>query len=247
MSDSPDPIGPEHGSTRKCDQAAAHERDDLRREMEGHLSMLEEDARRAGASGSAATRSAEDRFGDAVTHFRQSLATMDQRQAHLRNAVIALAFGALLVTAVGIVVNLLVLGDLRSTVEAWSARANPVEADFTNARFHAVLLEASWATPLGEVTRDIPILRTVWDEVVAGVAPGCPHGQWPALAITLPDAPHIQDVFGAPPGTRVTLSPRRSFQMRAYSEISLLPYSTLIQECCRGASRVDCVTLPNGD
>ncbi len=223
----------------------ARERDDLRREMEGHLSMLEEDARRAGVSRSDAAHSAEDRFGDAVAHFRKSLAAMDQRQAHLRNAVIALAFGALLVTAAGIVVNLMVLGDLRATVEAWSARADPVEADFTHTRYPSVLLEASWPTPGGTATRDIPILRTAWDEVVAGVTPGCPRGQWPVLAITLPDIPHGQDIFGAPPGTRVTLTPRSCFRMRAYSEAGPLSYSTVIQECCGSATPVDCVTVPD--
>ncbi len=205
------------GSSQPGDSVrdSSRERDDLRREMESHLSMLEEDERRSGAGRTDATRAAEDRFGDAVAHFRHSLAEMDRRQAHLRNAVIALAFAALLVTAAGIVANLMVLGDLRATIDAWSARADPVTADFSRTRYPSVLLEASWETPHGVATRDIAILRSTWDEVVAGVTPSCQRGEWPVLSLTIDEdsAAKYQYHVGAPIGTRVTITPRSAFQM----------------------------------
>lgn len=187
-----------------------NESDDLRREMEGHLSMLEDEARRAGASPHDAAREAEKRFGNAVGHFRQSLAEWTRRQQSLRNTLIGIAFAALLISAAGILINVRLLDQLRNTVEAIasSARRNDeVGPRLGYARYPGILIEVSWMSTYGVVRKDLPTSKTGWEKATSGIARDCPDGELPVFNFTLLSLDNA-DFYDVSVGTTVTCKPK---------------------------------------
>ena len=83
------------------------EASELRREIESHLEMLEEDVMKndpnSVSAARGATRQAEERFGNAVDHFRQGLAELERGQRALRRIAVAVVLVTLLAAAGGVI------------------------------------------------------------------------------------------------------------------------------------------------
>ena len=192
---------------------------ELRREIETHLAMLEEDAMKhdSGSADTArkATQAAEERFGNAVDHFRQGLAELERGQRLLRRVAVAVVLVMLLVAAAGVVMNAWIMVSIRSLVSDWSVRATPVEADWGVYRFEAVLLELQARTSLGVVRTNARVSLHDWDQIRRTLGGGRPCGEssWPVIELpTFPPEVLGDEPLVPLPGSSVTCTPIRSFE-----------------------------------
>jgi hypothetical protein len=234
---------------RDEDEASA-----LKREMESHLEMLEADARKfygpATETGTAA-RYAEERFGNAVAHFRSGLAQWEGRQRALQRIVVMVALVALVIVAAGVTASAWIMVETRRLVSDWSVRATPVEPDWGVLRFDAVLLEFRALTAKGEVRTDGRLSLHDWNEVVrlhrgrgeanAGTPRvSCGDFSWPVIELNAtPSVLVDQPLFAA--STTITCTPTRVFDARATSQ-DFLSNSDLVQALASGEV-IDCVPV----
>ncbi len=246
------------GSGSAGSGSSGDEARDLQREMESHLEMLEEDARRSqrgSTDAGAATRAAEARFGDAVEHFREGLAQLERRQRALQRIAGAVALVALLVAAGAVVFNALLLESTRELMRDWSTRATPVEPDWGTWKFDAVLLEFRVETPNGVVRTDTRLSLYEWDEVCASLRSGvstdserasgdhvvrCSPGSWPVIRLdALPSEIALDQSPTVSPGTAIVCTPLRQFEAR--STVGLGLRSSALVDALKAGTVVDCV------
>lgn len=247
--------GPVRGSG-DADEAA-----ELRREIETHLSMLEEDAMKndPGSADSArkASQEAEEQFGNAVDHFRRGLAELERGQRLLRRVSVAVVLITLLVAAAGVVMNAWIMFSIRSLVSDWSSRATPVEPDWGVYRFDAVLLELQAKTSVGLVRTNARVSIHDWVQLsrtLRGARPGgasdalvvsgpCGDSAWPVIELpAFPPGVLGDDPVVPLPGSTVTCTPIRSFE--ATTPIAAgLQSKSLVKALSEGVV-VDCVPVP---
>ncbi len=171
--------------------------------MESHLAQLEDDASRGGASPSEATRRAEAKFGNAADHFREALDEWTRRQRTVRNGLIGITIAALVVSAAGIVINVRLLGDLRATLDGWSARAKQSELGFGVVRYSGALVETAWMSPHGVVRQQLPMLLTDWESSTARFPMECAEGERPRFEFFVTE--EARGFFeGIPVGTKMS-------------------------------------------
>ena len=239
----------------------ADEAAELRREIETHLSMLEEDAMKndPGSADTArkATQEAEEQFGNAVDHFRRGLAELERGQRLLRRMAVTVVLITLLVAAAGVVMNAWIMFSIRSLVSDWSSRATPVEPDWGVYRFDAVLLELQAKTSVGLVRTNARLSTHDWVQLsrtLRGARPGgasdalvvsgpCGDSAWPV--IELPTFP--PEVLGDDPvvplrGSTVICTPIRAFE--ATTPIAAGLHSESLVKALSEGVVVDCVPVP---
>jgi len=219
------------------------ESEELRLEMETHLSMLEEDARKSGASSSDATRDAEKRFGSAADHFRESLAEWTHKQRSLRNTLIAIALGAVVISAVGIVVNVRLLNDLRTTVSGWVERSSKSVPELGKFRYEGVMVEVTWESAVGVVRSDMPMMVADWRVLTAPVSSQCRGREFAMIEFEVTDA--IEPYFlGVPVGTKLTCTPKALIAIDWHSAQPPTSFSDWLRQAGGAIRLIRCVECP---
>lgn len=229
---------------------------ELRREIETHLAMLEEDAmnRNDGSPDGArtATQAAEERFGNAVEHFRQGLAELERGQRLLRRVAGAMVLIALFVAAAGVVMNAWIMVSIRNIVSDWALRATPVEPDWGIYRFDAILLELRVTTSLGLVRTNLRVSLQDWDQIrrtLGGDSRGhdargvCGEAEWPVIELpTFPSSAMDGEPLVPVPGSTITCTAIRSFE--ATTQMAAGVHSESLVKALSAGTVVDCVPVP---
>lgn len=165
--------------------ASRNEADELRREMEAHLSFLEDEARMQAGGGESAQGAADraaDRFGDAVAHFREALEDMSLRQRALRQALIfGLALGAVLVVG-GILATVLILRSMQQELVDLRSQLAASDASLNQAGVSCAILVGRWDDPPGlPNTLRMPVTLDAWRNWVASAGLECDPGDVPGF------------------------------------------------------------------
>jgi hypothetical protein len=235
------------------------EASELRREIESHLEMLEEDVMKndpnSVSATRGATRQAEERFGNAVDHFRQGLAELERGQRALRRIAVAVVLVTLLAAAGGVIFNAWIMVSIRSLMNDWSARATPVEPDWGMFRFEAVLLDFQARTPQGVVRTNGRISLHDWNALNATLRarPSVPgsgrsrgsqpwsDSEWPVIQLTA-FPPEVSSPVELVAGSMVTCTPIRQFE--ATTPFADGVSSKVMANVLSQGVVVDCVPVP---
>ena len=236
------------------------EASELRREIESHLEMLEEDVMKndpnSVSAARGATRQAEERFGNAVDHFRQGLAELERGQRALRRIAVAVVLVTLLVAAGGVIFNAWIMVSIRSLMSDWSARATPVEPDWGTFRFEAVLLDFQARTPHGVMKTSARISLHDWNALNATLrarpavsGSGRSRGsqpwsdsEWPVIELTAFPPEVVNGSVELVAGSTVTCTPIRQFE--ATTPFADGSASELMAKVLSQGVVVDCVPVP---
>lgn len=162
-----------------------NEAEDLRREMEAHLSFLEDEARQNGGSARDAARRASERFGNAVEHFRAALEDMSGRQRALRQLLIGAVVGGGLTVVGGIIATVLLLRDVEHELSDMRAELLASGTKLNQTSVTCAILLAEWSDPPGRPhTLRMPVTLDAWQNWVQSTGLDCGVDEAPGFMWT---------------------------------------------------------------
>lgn len=158
------------------------ESEELRREMEVHLRFLEDEARMQAETGGHAPHGAADRFGDAVSHFRNALEDMSLRQRAMRQLlIVGLVVGAFGLVG-GVFATVFILRSVESELVDLRSELTATDANLNQAAVTCAILIGRWEDPPGQPNSlRMPVTLSAWNSWVATTGLECGPGESPGF------------------------------------------------------------------
>jgi hypothetical protein len=142
--------------------------------METHLSFLEDESRKKGDSSRDPARSASEKFGNAVDHFRAALEDMTGRQRALRQLLIAAIAASVVTVVAGVVATVLILRSLDAELSSLRAEILASSTELNQANVTCAVLVAEWSDPPGRPNSlHMPVTLDAWKGWVASTGLDC--------------------------------------------------------------------------
>lgn len=194
--------------------ASRDEAEDLRREMETHLLMLEEDARREGRLGADATADAQRRFGSAVAHFQAAMDTMHAGQRALRHMVVVAVICAATALVGGVILGIVALRSLQTDMSAIRQQIAASQSPLNQPMVTCIILLGRWTDSSGKpCSIRMPVAKDQWDSWAKSTGLQCSDDEIPGFLWSAKG--QVAKGLGIPEGVSVWFTAERVQELQS--------------------------------